>query len=87
MEKILSGVQVSMYMVVPSRYTTSIVLNTDGTLIDGRAGFVIHWTEEGSFGYKISSPTGIFTAKVTEAIYVILFIKTTLNKKSAIHFI
>jgi hypothetical protein len=77
MEKILSGVQVSMYMVVPSRYTTSIVLNTDGTMMDGYAGFAIHWTEEGSFGYKVSSPAGIFTVKVTVAIVtVILFIKT-----------
>jgi hypothetical protein len=56
MEKILSRVQVSIYMVVPSRYTASIVLNTDGTLIDGCAGFAIH---------KISNSAGIFTAKVT----------------------
>jgi ribonuclease HI len=40
-------------------------------LIDGCAGFAFHRTREGGFGYKISNPTGIFTAKLT-ALFVTL---------------
>jgi hypothetical protein len=40
-------------------------------LIDGCAGFACHRTEEGGFGYKISSPAGIFTAELT-ALFVTL---------------
>jgi hypothetical protein len=40
-------------------------------LIDGCAGFACHWTEEGGFGYQISSPAGIFTAELT-ALFVTL---------------
>jgi hypothetical protein len=38
------------------------VVDSD-TLIN--AGFAIHRTGEGGFGYKISSPAGIFTAELT----------------------
>jgi hypothetical protein len=34
-------------------------------LIDGCAGFAFHRNGEGGFGYKISSPAGIFTAELT----------------------
>jgi hypothetical protein len=47
------------------RYATSIVFHKDGSLIDGRTGFAIHRTEDGGSGYKISSPSGIFTAELT----------------------
>jgi hypothetical protein len=50
---------------VTTRYTRPMVFNTDGSLVDGCAGFVIHRTEEGGFGHKISSPAGIFTAELT----------------------
>jgi hypothetical protein len=42
-------------------------------LIDGCAcaGFAFHQTEEGGFGYKISSPAGIFTAELN-ALFVTL---------------
>jgi hypothetical protein len=40
----------------------SIVFNTDGSLIEKCAGFAIHRTKKGGFGYKISSPAGICTA-------------------------
>jgi hypothetical protein len=58
-------------LTVTSRYATSIVFYTDGSLIAECAGFVIRRTEEGGFGYKISSPTGIFTAELT-ALFVTL---------------
>jgi hypothetical protein len=69
----LSRAQTSMTLVVAprelltvtSRYTTSMVFYTDGSLVDGCVGFAIHRTEEGSFAYKISSPVDIFTDELT----------------------
>jgi hypothetical protein len=43
----------------------------DSSLIDRCTGFAIRWTEEGGFGYKISSPAGIFDAELT-ALFVTL---------------
>jgi hypothetical protein len=40
-------------------------------LIDECAGFAFHRTGEGGFGYKRSSPAGIFTAELT-ALFVTL---------------
>jgi hypothetical protein len=73
MERALSGVQTSMYSVVAqrelltvtARYATSMVFYTDGSLIDGCAGFAFHQAGKGGFGYKISSPAAIFTAELT----------------------
>jgi hypothetical protein len=73
MEVALSGVQASMYTVVArrelltvtTRYATSMIFYTDGSFIDGYAGFAFHRTGEGGFGYNISSPAGIFTAELT----------------------
>jgi hypothetical protein len=72
MEKALSGIQTSVYSVAASRElltvtswnATSIVFYTDGSLIDGGAGFAIHLTEKGGFGFKITSPASIFTVKL-----------------------
>jgi hypothetical protein len=47
------------------KYATSMVFYTNGSLIDGYAGFAFHWTEEGGFGYKIPSLAGIFTAELS----------------------
>jgi hypothetical protein len=63
-EEALSGVQTSMYLVVAPQelltvtasYVTSMVFYTDGSLIDGCAGFDIHPIKKGGFGYKLSSP-------------------------------
>jgi hypothetical protein len=79
MKKALSGVQTSMFSVgapqelltVTSRYATSMVFHTDGSLINGLAGFAIHRTEEGGFGYTIPSPAGIYIAELT-ALFVTL---------------
>jgi hypothetical protein len=63
-------VQTSMLLTVTARHAASIVFfYTDG--IDGCAGFAFHRTGEGGFGYKISSPAGIFTAELT-ALFVTL---------------
>jgi hypothetical protein len=61
-------VQTSMYSVVAplelltvtARYAASMGFYTDGSLIDGCAGFSFHRNEEVGFGYKISSPGGFF---------------------------
>jgi hypothetical protein len=52
-------------LTVTTRYAASMVFYTHGSLIDGCAGFAFHRTREGGFGYKISSPAGIFSAKLT----------------------
>jgi hypothetical protein len=49
----------------------SMVFYTDGSLKDGCARFAFHRTEEGGFGYKISSPAAIFIPKLT-ALFVTL---------------
>jgi hypothetical protein len=59
MEVTLSGVQTSIYLVVltvAAWYAASMVFYTDGSLIDGCAGFAFHRTGEGGFCYNISSP-------------------------------
>jgi hypothetical protein len=81
MESALSGVLTSMYSVVAprelvtmtSRYAVccSMVFDTDGSLIDRCTGFAFHRAEESGFGYKISSPAGIFTVELT-ALFVTL---------------
>jgi hypothetical protein len=43
----------------------------DGSLMDVCAGFAIHWTGEGGFGYEISSPADVFTVELT-ALFVTL---------------
>jgi hypothetical protein len=73
MEGTLSGVQTSMnsvvapreLLMVTTRYAASMVFYTDGSFIDRCAGFAFHRTEEGGFGYKISSSAGIFTEELT----------------------
>jgi ribonuclease HI len=56
---------------VTARYVSSMVLFTDGSLIDGCIGFAFHQTGEDGFGYKISIPAGIFTAELI-ALFVTL---------------
>jgi hypothetical protein len=48
-----------------------MVFYADFSLIDGCAGFAFNRTGVGGFGYKISSPAGIFTAELT-ALFVTL---------------
>jgi hypothetical protein len=52
-------------LTVTPRYAASMVFCMDGSLIDECAGFAFHRTWEGGFGYKISSPSSIFTVKLT----------------------
>jgi hypothetical protein len=67
MENALPGVQDTMYpLVVPrvlsvvtSEYVESAVFYTDGSLIDRSAGFA----GVGGFGFKLSSPAGVFSAE------------------------
>jgi hypothetical protein len=72
MEVTFSGVQASMYSVVaPGELLTVTTRYTGGSLIYRCAGFTFYRTGEGGFGYKRSSPNGMFTAELT-ALFVTL---------------
>jgi ribonuclease HI len=68
-----TGVRDTMYplvaprelSVVTSEYVESAVFYTDGSLIEGNAGFTIHRTGVGGFGFKLSSPGGVFSAELS----------------------
>jgi hypothetical protein len=70
MEKKLAYVQEAMYslvaphklLTVTSRYGSSCIFYTDGSLIEGCAGFAIHQMGVSGFGYKIQGQAGVFTA-------------------------
>jgi hypothetical protein len=70
MEKKLANVQRVMYSLVASRelltgtsrYGPLCIFYTDGSLIEGWAGFAVHQMGVGRFGYKIWSPAGVFLA-------------------------
>jgi hypothetical protein len=57
--------------VVTSKYVESAVFYTDGSLIERSAGFAIHRTRVGEFGFKLSSPAGVFSAKLS-ALFMVL---------------
>jgi hypothetical protein len=73
MENALAGVRDTMYPLVASRelsvvtseYVESAVFYTDGSLIEGSAGVAIHRTGVGGFGFKLSSPAGVFSAELS----------------------
>jgi hypothetical protein len=73
MKSALAGVQDTMYplvaprelSVVTSEYVESAVFYTDCSLIEGSAEFAIHQTGLGGFGFKLSSPAGIFSAELS----------------------
>jgi hypothetical protein len=44
----------------------SCIFYTDGSLIEGCAGFVVHQMGVGGFGHKILSPAGVFTGEVIQ---------------------
>jgi hypothetical protein len=52
-------------LAVAARYAASMAFYTNGSLIDGCAGFVFHRTGEDGLGSKISSLAGIFTVELT----------------------
>jgi hypothetical protein len=49
----------------------SAVFYTDGSLIERSAGFAIHQTGVGGFGFKLSSPVGVFSAELS-ALFIAL---------------
>jgi ribonuclease HI len=51
--------------VVTSEYVESAVFYTDGSLIEGGARFAVHRTGVGGFGFKLSSPAGVFSAELS----------------------
>jgi hypothetical protein len=71
----LAGVRDTMYQLVASRehskYVKSAVSYTDGSLIEKSAGFTIHRTGVGGFGFKLSSPAGVFSAELS-ALFIAL---------------
>jgi hypothetical protein len=73
MKSALAGVYNTMYpliaprelSVVTSEYVESAVFYTDCSLIEGNAGYAILQTGLGGFGFKLSSPAGIFSAELS----------------------
>jgi ribonuclease HI len=49
---------------VTLEYVESVVFYTDGSLIEGSAGFAIHRTGAGEYGFKLPSPAGVFSAEL-----------------------
>jgi ribonuclease HI len=52
-------------LVVASEYVESAVFYTDGSLIERSAGFAIYQYGVGGFGFKLSSPAGVFLAELS----------------------
>jgi hypothetical protein len=73
MEKKLANVQEAMYslvaphelLTVTSGYGPSCIFYTDGSVIEGCAGFAVHQMGMSGFGYKIQGPAGVFTAELS----------------------
>jgi hypothetical protein len=47
------------------RYGASCIFYTDGSLIEGCAGFAVHQMGVSGFGHRIVSPAGVFTAELS----------------------
>jgi hypothetical protein len=83
MENALAGVLDSMYPLVAPRelsavtseYVESAVFYTDGSLIEGSAGFAVHQTGVGGFGFRMSSPAGVFSAELSALFMALRHIK------------
>jgi hypothetical protein len=52
-------------LTVTSGYGASCIFYTDGSFIEGCAGFAVHQMGVGGFGHKILSPAGVFTAALS----------------------
>jgi hypothetical protein len=73
MENKLTNVQEAMYsfvapcelLNVTSGYGASCIFYTDGSLIEGCAGFAVHQMGVGGFGHRILSPARVFTAELS----------------------
>jgi hypothetical protein len=50
---------------VTSGYSASCIFYTDGSLIEGCAGFAVHQMGVGGFEYKFLSLAGVFTAELS----------------------
>jgi ribonuclease HI len=72
-ENTLAGVQDTIYprvaprelLAVTSEYVELTVFYTDGSLIEGSAGFAIHQTGVGRFGFKLQNPADVFSAELS----------------------
>jgi hypothetical protein len=48
-----------------SRIAQELVIFTDGSKIDGMAGFGVFHGENFEMGYRLAEPNGVFTAELT----------------------
>jgi hypothetical protein len=91
MENKLANVQEAMYLLVaPHELLTvksgngpSCIFNTDGSLIEGCAGFAVHQIGVGRFEYKIQGSAGVFTAELSALFIAQGLIKAMLYRKVA----
>jgi ribonuclease HI len=87
MENALAGVRDTMYplvaprelSVVASEYVESAVFYTDGSLIEGIAGFAVHRTGVDGFGFKLSSPAGVFSAQLSALLMALPHIREVIQ--------
>jgi hypothetical protein len=87
MENAIARVQDTMYppvaprelSVVTSEYVESAAFYTDGSLIEGNARFAIHQTGVGGFGFKLSSPAGVFSAELSALFMALQHIREVIH--------
>jgi hypothetical protein len=72
MEIAFSGVHADMYPIIAplelragiALFSPSNLFNTDGSLMDGLAGFAVHQTMDCNIGFRIRGPASVLTAEL-----------------------
>jgi hypothetical protein len=72
MDVALSGVHADMYPIVAllelragiALFSPSNLFYTDGSLMDGVAGFVVHHSIDCNIGFRMKEPASVFTAEL-----------------------
>jgi hypothetical protein len=60
----------------------SAVFYTDGSLVEGSTGFAIHQTGVGGFGFKLSSPAGVYSAELSALFMALQHIREVMQKNA-----
>jgi hypothetical protein len=54
----------------------------DGSLVEGSAGFAVHQTGVGGFGFKLSSPAGVYSAELSALFMALRHIIEVMQKNA-----